>query len=215
MKMKTSKRFKISFTIIMFLMAGFFVSCQQGDNINEKVQNEVESLRDDLNDLKEDDSNFANNLHDELEDFEESMNDLKEDMNESGKQVTMEARQAINDLQAEARTLRMKIERRTQAGDNNSGIVGNRMDRDNGLERDNDLLGRDNDNGIRDAVSGDRTAQAQRDTSIRDNVGTRSYSDNNQLIDQELRADFQSFRQNVNQWVDRLSAGTDGRQNYD
>ena len=102
MKMKTSKRFKISFTIIMFLMAGFFVSCQQGDNINEKVQNEVESLRNDLNDLKEDDSNFANKLHGELEDFEESMNDLKEDMNESGMQVTMEARQAINDLQAEA-----------------------------------------------------------------------------------------------------------------
>jgi gas vesicle protein len=121
--MKTRKKFSISFTIITFLIAGLFVSCQQGENIDDKVQSEVEDLRDNLNDLSTDDSNFADNLHSELEDFEESMNDVKEDMNETGEQISMEVRQAVNDLQAEARSLRMKLERRTQAGDDNSGFA--------------------------------------------------------------------------------------------
>ncbi len=200
MKMKTRKNFKISFTIITFLIAGLFISCQRGERIDERVQNEVEDLRDNLNDLSENDSDFSDKLHSELEDFEESMNDLKEDINESGEQVSMEIRQAINDLQAEARSLRMKVERRTDV-DDDSGIVG-----DFGIDDD-------------DAVGGDRTAQAQRDTTIRDTTDTGQglFGDNTggvHTIDQEIRADFQNFRQNVNQWVDRLSTGTNNQQGY-
>ena len=215
--MKTRKRFRISLTIFTFLLAGLFVACQQGENINEKVRNEVEDLRDDLNDLDENDSNFADNLHSELEDFEESMNDLKEDMNESGQQISMEARQAINDLQAEARSLRMKLERRTDAG-NDSGLFGDNDNRgttarEGGANR--STTARDGD-----AISGDRTAQAQRDTTVRDTtgIGEGLFNDNDQSaarIDNEIRSDFQNFRQNVNQWVDRLSANTDNRQRYD
>jgi len=195
MKMKTRKNFKISFTILTLLIAGLFISCQQGERVDDKVRNEVENLRDNLNDLNEDDSNFADNLQSELEDFEESMNDLKEDVNESGEQINMEIRQAMNDLQAEARTLRMKVERKTTDNDR-SGFTGNMR------------------NNTGDAVSGDRTAQAQRDTTVTDTTGTDQnlFGDNttnsNQMIDQEIRADFQNFKQNINQWVDRLSART-------
>src|SRR5690554_1109277 len=152
MKMKTRKNFKISFTILTLLIAGLFISCQQGERVDDKVRNEVENLRDNLNDLNEDDSNFADNLQSELEDFEESMNDLKEDVNESGEQINMEIRQAMNDLQAEARTLRMKVERKTTDNDR-SGFTGNMR------------------NNTGDAVSGDRTAQAQRDTTVTDTTG--------------------------------------------
>jgi DNA repair exonuclease SbcCD ATPase subunit len=207
MKMKTRKNFKISFTIMILLIAGLFISCQQGERIDEKVQNQVEDLRDDLNDLSEDDSNFADNLHGELEEFEESMNDIKEEMNESDEQISMEIRQAVNDLQAESRSLRMKLERRTQAGDDDSGLMGDMRDND---DRDYD-----------DAVNGDRTVQAQRDTSLTDTMGTdeRMYTENESsmhTIDQEIRAEFQNFRQNVNQWVDRLSASTgEDRNDYE
>jgi hypothetical protein len=207
MKMKTRKNFKISFTIMTLLIAGLFISCQQGERIDEKVQNQVEDLRDDLNDLSEDDSNFADNLHGELEEFEESMNDIKEEMNESDEQISMEIRQAVNDLQAESRSLRMKLETRTQAGDDDSGLMGDMGDND---DRDYD-----------DAVSGDRTVQAQRDTSLTDTMGTdeRMYTENESsmhTIDQDIRAEFQNFRQNVNQWVDRLSASTgEDRNDYE
>lgn len=190
MKMKTRKKFSISFTIITLLIAGLFVSCQQGENIDEKVQSEVEDLRDNLNDLSVDDSNFADNLHSELEDFEKSMNDLKEDMNESGEQISMEARQAVNDLQAEARSLRMKIENRTQV-DENEGL----------------FSGSENE----DAVSGDATAQAQRDTTIDDTTRyNEQLSDDVNRVGQEIQTEFQDFKQNVDQWVDRLSASVEG-----
>lgn len=206
MMMKTRKNFKISLTIFMLLVAGLFVACQQGENINEKVRTQVEDLRDDLNELDETNSNFADNLHSELQDFEESMNDINEDINESGQQVSMEARQAINDLQAESRSLRMKLETRTQAGDD-SNLLG-------GMSDDNTTGSMDRDE---DAVAGDRTAQAQRDTSVLDttSVGEGMYGDNTrntERIDQDIRADFQNFRQNVNQWVDKLSASTEGTQ---
>lgn len=197
--MRTRKKFSITFTIITFLIAGLFVSCQQGENIDDKVQSEVESLRDNLNDLSTEDSNFADNLHTELEDFEESMNDVKEEMNESGEQISMEVRQAVNDLQAEARSLRMKLENRTDVDDDDSNLFGD----------------------SEDAVSGDRTAQAQRDTSIIDTTGNDEglFSENETEVNQighDIMAEFQDFRQNVDQWVNRLSARVDDdSQSYD
>lgn len=199
--MKTRKKFSITFTIISFLIAGLLVSCQQGENIDDKVQSEVEDLRDNLNDLSPDDSNFADNLHSELQDFEESMNDVKEDMNETGEQISMEVRQAVNDLQAEARSLRMKLERQTEVVDDDSGLLG--------------------DEDTEDAVSGDQTAQAQRDTTVIDTTGTEEglFSENEtdmNQIGQDIMAEFQDFRQNVDQWVDRLSAQVDDdTQNYE
>jgi len=240
MDMKTRKNFKISLTIFTFLLAGLFVACQQGDNINEKVRSEVEELRDDLNELDENDSNFADKLRSELEDFEESMNDLNEDMNESGQQISMDARQAMNDLQAEARSLRMKLESGAGTG-STSGIAGNmRTDDDDrgamargedAIERGGDAVSRGVERGAdavnrgversgdlarrgSDAISGDRTAQAQRDTSITDTTTTGEglYGDNREstgMMEQDIRSEFQSFRQNVNQWVDRLSASAE------
>jgi hypothetical protein len=79
-----------------------------------------------------------------------------------------------------------------------------------------DLLG-----DTEDAVSGDRTAQAQRDTTIMILPGTgKVYSVKMKLIGtrigQDIMAEFQDFRQNVNQWVDRLSARVDDdTQRYD
>ncbi len=194
MNMKTRKKFSIAFTIMTFMLAVLFVSCNQGEQFDERVQNEVEELRDDLNDLSQDNSDFADNLHSELQDFEESMNDIKEDMNESGEQISMEVRQAVNDLQAEARSLRMKIERRTD------------VDEDSGL-----FDGSDN------SVSGDNSAQAQRDTSVIDTTGNMlgDAQDDMNRVGQEIESEFQNFKQNVNQWVDRLSANVDeGTQRY-
>jgi ElaB/YqjD/DUF883 family membrane-anchored ribosome-binding protein len=166
--------------------------------MDEKVRNEVENLRDNLSDLSQDDSDFADNLYSELESFEESMNDLKEDMSESGEQISMEVRQAVNDLQVEARSLRMKIERRTDT-DNDPGMFG------------------DTD----DAVSGEQSAQAQRDTSASDTTGTNENMpgdarDEMDRIGQEIETEFQNFKQNLDQWVDRLSAKLDDEtQRYD
>jgi chromosome segregation ATPase len=201
--MKTKK--SITLTIVALIVAGIFVSCQQGSNIERRVENKVSDLRDNLNDISEDDSNFLAKLQDELEDFESDMNDIREDINESGEQISMATRQAIDDLQGEARSLRMKIENRTGYADNDRRVM------------------RD-----RDAISGDRTAQMQRDTTLRDTVirgdrddndglfGDRNDGPNIMQIDQDLRADFNNFRQNVNQWVDRLSVGTNNnrRDNY-
>ncbi len=168
------------------LIAGLFVSCEQRENFDEKVQIEVEDFREDLNGLDRTNDNFADNLHTELQEFEESMNDLKEEMNEAGEQVNMEVRQAVNDLQAEARSLRMKIESRTQV-DEDEGLFG--------------------DMGDEDAVDGDRTAQAQRDTTLNDTTMLgEGFEEDVEAIGQEIETEFQDFRQNVDQWADRLSA---------
>ncbi len=187
--MKTRKKFSISFTILTLLIAGLLVSCQQRENFDERVQNEVEQFREDLNNLDESNDDFADNLHSELQEFEESLSNIEEDMNEAGEQVSMEVRQAINDLQAEARALRMRIETRTQV-DEDEGLFG--------------------DMGDEDAVSGEGTAQAQRDTTIDDTtrVGEELGEDINR-IGQEIESEFQDFRQNVDQWADRLSANID------
>lgn len=189
MQMKTRKKFSISFTIMTLLIAGLFVSCQQGENYDERVQNEVENFREDLNNLDPTDDNFADNLHSELQDFEESMNQIEEDMNEAGEQVSMQVRQAVNDLEAEARSLRMKIEARTQVGED-EGLFG--------------------DMGDEDAVPGEGTAQAQRDTTIDDTtqIGDELGEDINR-IGEEIESEFQDFRQNVDQWADRLSANVE------
>ncbi|MFW6371848.1 MAG: hypothetical protein ACOC10_11660 [Bacteroidota bacterium] len=187
--MKTRKRFSISFTIMTLLIAGLLVSCQQRENYDERVQEEVEDFREDLNDLDATNEDFADNLHSELQEFEESLNDIEEDMNEQGEQVSMEVRQAINDLQAEARSLRMKIETRTE------------------VEEDEGLLG---DTGDEDAVPGEGTAQAQRDTTIDDTTETGEPIERElEQAGQEIESEFQSFRQNVDQWADRLSANID------
>jgi hypothetical protein len=75
--------------------------------------------------------------------------------------------------------------------------------------------------GSDNAVSGDRTAQAQRDTSITDttdideNLMGDARGDFNR-IDQEIATDFQNFKQNLDQWVDRLSANANNdAQRYD
>ncbi len=195
--MKT--KMSIILTIVAFAITGLFVSCQQGSNIEDKVHSEVSDLRDDLNEIAEDDDNFIAELSSELEEFESSMNEIREDINESGEQISMSARQAIDDLQGEARSLRMKLESRSGYTDTDRAITG-----------DNQVITED-----RDAVGGDRTAQMQRDTTVRDtaNNGDGLFSDDNEgpnvmQIDQELRAEFNNFRQNVNQWVDRLSADT-------
>jgi TolA-binding protein len=202
--MKT--KMSITLTIVALVITGLFVSCQQGSNIENRVERKVSDLRDNLNDIAEDDDNFIVELREELEDFESSMNEIREDINESGEQISMSARQAIDDLQGEARSLRMKLESRSGYTDADR----NRTGTDRTLNRD------------RDAVGGDRTAQMQRDTTdrgivrdnARDNDGLFSDDDdgpNVMQIDQELRAEFNNFRQNVNQWVDRLSA--DSRNN--
>ena len=199
--MKTKR--SITFTIVAMVISAFFISCQQGSNIENRIESTVSDLRDNLNDISEDDSNFITQLRDELEDFESDMNDIREDINENNEQISMASRQAIDDLQAEARSLRMKLDSRAgHAGTDrrdNTGIVGD----DNRMTQE------------RDAVSGDRTAQMQRDTTIRDttNNGDGLFGQDNDgpgimQVDQELRAEFNNFRQNVNQWVDRLSADT-------
>ena len=189
----------ITLTIVALVITGLFVSCQQGSNIEDRVESEVSELRDNLNNIAEDDDNFVTELSEELEDFESSMNEIREDINESGEQISMSARQAIDDLQGEARSLRMKLESR-------SGYTG----------ADSDATGMNNPmTEDTDAVEGDRTAQMQRDTTDRDtsNLGD-GLTDNDDdgpnvmQIDQELRAEFNNFRQNVNQWVDRLSVDT-------
>jgi SMC interacting uncharacterized protein involved in chromosome segregation len=195
--MKT--KMNITLTIVAFLLTGLFVSCQQGSNIENRVEREVSNLRDNLNDIAEDDDNFIVELREELEDFESSMNEIREDINESGEQISMAARQAIDDLQGEARSLRMKLDSRAGYTETDRNVTGT----DRSITQD------------RDAVEGDRTAQMQRDTTLRDrdNDGDGLFSDDNDgpnvmQIDQELRAEFNNFRQNVNQWVDRLSADT-------
>jgi septal ring factor EnvC (AmiA/AmiB activator) len=195
--MKT--KMNITLTIVALVIAGLFASCQQGSNIEDRVQNEVSELRDNLNNIAEDDDNFITELSEELEDFESSMNDIREDINESGEQISMSARQAIDDLQGEARSLRMKLESRSGYTDTDRNVTG-----------DNRPLTED-----RDAVAGDRTAQMQRDTTDRDTstlgegmTGDDDDGPNVMQIDQELRAEFNNFRQNVNQWVDRLSVDT-------
>jgi chromosome segregation ATPase len=195
--MKT--KMSITLTIVALVITGLFVSCQQGSNIEDRVESKVSDLRDNLNDIAEDDDNFIVELREELEDFESSMNEIREDINESGEQISMSARQAIDDLQGEARSLRMKLESR-------SGYA----DTDRNITDDNRPLRED-----RDVVEGDRTAQMQRDTTergvTRNDDGLFSDDDdgpNVMQIDQELRAEFNNFRQNVNQWVDRLSADT-------
>lgn len=189
----------ITLTIVALLITGLFVSCQQGSNIEDRVESEVSDLRDNLNNIAEDDENFIAELSKELEDFEGSMNDIREDINESGEQISMSARQAIDDLQGEARSLRMKLESR-------SGYTGT----DQNATGANRPMAQDTD-----AVAGDRTAQMQRDTTNRDTstVGggltdNEDEGPNVMEIDQELRAEFNNFRQNVNQWVDRLSVDT-------
>jgi hypothetical protein len=197
-EMKT--KMSIPFTIIAMVITGLFMSCQQqGNRIEQRVESEVEDFRDNLNDLaeKENDDDFAEDLKEELADFEESMNDLREDMNEEGERVNMAMRQAVNDLQSEARALRMKLERRTVHTD-----------------RRTDVDRRTDD----DRIAG---TDARRDTADNDGLfsgdGDGLFSDDDEhiRIDQEIRAEFHNLRQNVNQWVDRLSAGTDDRTRYD
>jgi TolA-binding protein len=205
--MKT--KMSITFTIVALVITGLFVSCQQGSNIENRVEREVSNLRDNLNDIAEDDDNFIAQLREELEDFESSMNEIREDINESNEQISMASRQAIDDLQGEARSLRMKLDSRAgHRVTDRDAVVTTRP----GMQQ-------------RDAVGGDRTAQMQRDTIgvDRERDGDRRLGDDDRRlrddddgpnimqIDQELRAEFNNFRQNVNQWVDRLSA--DSRNN--
>jgi uncharacterized phage infection (PIP) family protein YhgE len=211
--MKT--KMSITLTIVALVITGLFVSCQQGNNIDNKVEREVSNLRDNLNDIAEDDDNFIVQLRDELEDFESSMNDIREDINDGNRQISMASRQAIDDLQGEARSLRMKLETRAgYHGTDRDGVVTRRQG-----DRDATVTTRPGTQ-QRDAVDGDRTVQMQRDTAAiardrdaRDRDGDRIFGDdddgpNIMQIDQELRAEFNNFRQNVNQWVDRLSVDT-------
>jgi hypothetical protein len=214
--MKT--KMSITFTIIGMVITGLFISCQnQGNRLEQRVENKVENFRDNLNDLAEDenDKDFPNKLKEELADFEESMNDLREDMNEEGDRVNMTMRQAVNDLQSEARALRMKLERQTADFDTRTRTDADRRTTD--VDRRTDADRRTDDDRI--IADRDRRAgtDARRDTANDgifrgDGDGLFSGDDDRYIrIDQEIRADFHNLRQNVNQWVDRLSAGTDDR----
>jgi hypothetical protein len=222
-EMKT--KMSITFTIIGMVITGLFISCQnQGNRLEQRVENKVENFRDNLNDLAEDenDNDFPNKLKEELADFEESMNDLREDMNEEGDRVNMTMRQAVNDLQSEARALRMKLERQT-ADFQTRTDADRRIDVDRRTDADRrttDVDRRTDD----DRVIAERRAgtDARRDTANNDGLfsgdGDGMFSDDDDRyirIDQEIRADFHNLRQNANQWVDRLSAGTDDRRRYD
>ena len=123
--MKSKSR--LFYVLLVMIFAGAFVACQpktKEESAVERAEDRLEELRDKMDDISDDDPQFVQKLEKELDEFEDALDDLSVKLENEKDETSNKVKESFNELQAESRELRYKIEAWGQdAGDSADSLA--------------------------------------------------------------------------------------------